>query len=177
MSCQGSTSSPGALQMQNLTTILTNCSSHIAESCHESQKPMINMTEVEKCNSMIAEFEESVAGAAGCLRKTGEELCDCFGNETLLEQAALLRKCNLAEESKSMAAALKTCKGSYGDCRKYKEDIISIVSACSKDVNKQKEKAKVLAENVDNMKNAQAAVAGITGSRSGSGGTAKGPKR
>ena len=34
--------------MQNLTTILTNCSSHIAESCHESQKPMINMTEVEK---------------------------------------------------------------------------------------------------------------------------------
>ena len=164
LSCQGSTSSPGALQMQNLSSILTNCSDQIKEACHESQKPTINMTEVDKCNAMIAEFEMSVAGSDGCLKKTGEDLCDCFSNQTLLDQAAVLRKCSLANESKTMATALKTCKSSYGDCRKYKEDIIDIVSACSKPLDKQKEKAKALAENVDNMKAAQGAVASVTGS-------------
>merc|ERR1719285_1676232 len=123
------------------------------------------MTEVDKCNAMIAEFETSVAGSDGCLKKTGEDLCDCFSNQTLLDQAAVLRKCSLANESKTMATALKTCKSSYGNCRKYKEDIIDIVSACSKPLDKQKEKAKALAENVDNMKAAQGAVASVTGSR------------
>jgi len=46
----------------------------------------------------------------------------------------------------------------------YKEDIIDIVSACSKSLDKQKEKAKALAENVDNIKAAQGAVASVTGS-------------
>merc|ERR1719285_505521 len=165
LSCQGQMSSPGALQMQNLSSILTNCSDQIKEACHESQKPTINMTEVDKCNAMIAEFETSVAGSDGCLKKTGEDLCDCFSNQTLLDQAAVLRKCSLANESKTMATALKTCKSSYGNCRKYKEDIIDIVSACSKPLDKQKEKAKALAENVDNMKAAQGAVASVTGSR------------
>ena len=87
-------------------------------------------------------------------------------NQTLLDQAAMLRKCNLADESKAMATALKTCKGSFGDCRKYKEEIIDIVSACSKTLDEQKEKAKNLAENNDNMKEAQAAVASVTGSGS-----------
>merc|ERR1719285_804294 len=162
LSCQGQMSSPGALQMQNLSSILTNCSDQIKEACHESQKPTINMTEVDKCNAMIAEFETSVAGSDGCLKKTGEDLCDCFSNQTLLDQAAVLRKCSLANESKTMATALKTCKSSYGNCRKYKEDIIDIVSACSKPLDKEKEKA--LAENVDNMKAAQGAVASVTGS-------------
>ena len=164
LNCQGQTTSPGALQMQNLSSILTNCSDSIKDACSESQKPTINMTEVEKCNAMIAEFETTVAGTDGCLKKTGEDLCDCFGNDTLLEQAAVLRKCSLAAESKAMATALKTCKGKFGDCRKYKEDIIDIVSACSKPLDKQKEKAKALGENVDNMKAAQGAVASVTGS-------------
>ena len=166
LSCQGSFSSPGAVQMNNLTSILTNCSMDIKESCKESSKPVINMTEVDKCNAMITEFEESVAGTAGCMKKTGESICDCFANQTLLDQAAMLRKCNLADESKAMATALKTCKGSFGDCRKYKEEIIDIVSACSKTLDEQKEKAKNLAENNDNMKEAQAAVASVTGSGS-----------
>merc|ERR1712212_836839 len=150
--------------MQNLSSILTNCSNQIKEACHESQKPTINMTEVDKCNAMIAEFETSVAGSDGCLKKTGEDLCDCFSNQTLLDQAAVLRKCSLANESKTMATALKTCKSSYGNCRKYKEDIIDIVSACSQSLDKQKEKAKALSENVDNIKAAQGAVASVTGS-------------
>ena len=150
--------------MQNLTTILTNCSQSIKAACNESQKPTINGTEVEKCNAMIADFKESVDGTAGCLKKTGEDLCNCFSNQTLLGQAAVLRKCSLAKESQTMATALKTCKGKYGNCRKYKEDIIDIVSACSKTSDKHKEKAKALAENVENMKAAQGAVASVTGS-------------
>ena len=164
LSCQGSTSNPGALQMKNLTSILTNCSQDIEAACDESQKPTINTTEVDKCISMIAEFKESVDGTAGCLKKTGADLCDCFSNQTLLDQAAVLRKCNLAKESQTMATALKTCKGKYGNCRKYKEEIIGIVSACSKTSDKQMEKAKALGENVDNMKEAQDAVAKVTGS-------------
>ena len=164
LSCQGSTSNPGALQMKNLTSILTNCSQDIEAACDESQKPTINTTEVDKCISMIAEFKESVDGTAGCLKKTGADLCDCFANQTLLDQAAVLRKCNLAKESQTMATALKTCKGKYGNCRKYKEEIIGIVSACSKTSDKQMEKAKALGENVDNMKEAQDAVAKVTGS-------------
>ena len=165
LNCQGQTTSPGALQMQNLSSILTNCSADIKDACSESQKPTINMTEVDKCNAMIAEFETIVAGTDGCLKKTGEDLCDCFNNQTLLDQAAVLRKCSLATESKAMATALKTCKGSFGDCRKYKEEIIDIVSACSKPLDKQKEKAKTLSENVNNIKAAQGAVASLTGSR------------
>ena len=164
LSCQGSTSNPGALQMKNLTSILTNCSQDIEAACDESQKPTINTTEVDKCISMIAEFKESVDGTAGCLKKTGADLCACFANQTLLDQAAVLRKCNLAKESQTMATALKTCKGKYGNCRKYKEEIIGIVSACSKTSDKQMEKAKALGENVDNMKEAQDAVAKVTGS-------------
>ena len=150
--------------MQNLTSILTNCSQDIKDACDESQKPTINMTEVERCNAMIVDFKESVDGTGGCLEKTGFELCHCFSNQTLLYQAALLRKCSLAKESQMMATALKTCKGKYGRWRKYKEDIIAIVSACSKSSAKQKEKAKALSENVDNMKQAQGAVAKVTGS-------------
>ena len=164
LSCQGSTSNPGALQMENLTSILTNCSQDIEAACDESQKPTMNMTEVDKCNAMIADFKENVDGTGGCLGKTGKELCDCFSNETLLDQAAVLRKCTLAKESQAMATALKTCKGKYGSCRKYKEDIIDIVSACSKSLDGHKEKAKQLAENVENMKVAQGAVAKVTGS-------------
>ena len=164
LSCQGSTSNPGALQMENLTSILTNCSQDIEAACDESQKPTINMTEVDKCNAMIADFKENVDGTGGCLGKTGKELCDCFGNETLLDQAGVLRKCTLAKESQAMATALKTCKGKYGSCRKYKEEIIDIVSACSKSLDGHKEKAKQLAENVENMKAAQGAVAKVTGS-------------
>ena len=150
--------------MQNLSTILTNCSEDIKTACDESQKPSLNMTEVEKCNAMIVDFKESVDGPAGCLDKTGQELCDCFSNQTLQDQAAVLRKCSLAKESQTMATALKSCKGKYGNCRKYKEDIINVVSACSKSSKKKMEKAKALSENVDNMKAAQGAVAKVTGS-------------
>ena len=63
-----------------------------------------------------------------------------------------------------MASALKACKGKYGSCRKFKEEIIDIVSACSKSSDKQMEKAKALSENVDNVKAAMGAVATVTGS-------------
>ena len=164
LSCQGSIDSPGALKMQNLSSILTNCSEDIKAACNESQKPTINMTEVDQCNAMVAEFKENVDGTDGCLEKTGQELCDCFANQTLLDQAAVLRKCSLAKESQTMASALKTCKGKYGSCRKFQEEIIGIVSACSKSSDKQMEKAKALSENVDNVKAAMGAVATVTGS-------------
>ena len=64
LSCQGSTNSPGGLRIKNLTSVLTNCSKDIEDACNESNKPLINMAKVERCNAMIAKFEEI---SKGCL--------------------------------------------------------------------------------------------------------------
>ena len=109
-------------------------------------------------------------GNSGSERKEKDKKGEKEGKRKAGKEEEAVRKKEVEEggngdgdESKARLAS-KTLKGSFGDFRKYKEDIINIVSACSKPLNKQKEKAKALGENVNSMKAAQGAVASLTGS-------------
>ena len=161
--CQGSTTSKGALQMKNLTDVLTNCSDTITTACDPSGRPKLNMTLYDKCSSLATTFKTSFDA---CRKMTdGDAACTCFSDAALVSAATEMKGCNLAAEAKAMAKANKGCRQAYGNCRKYQEDIITVQSACSKSTDKLKAKAKTLTENVDNIGKAKTAVAALAARR------------
>ena len=61
----------------------------------------------------------------------------------------------MSTEASDMAKALKGCRSSFSTCRKYEDDIASVIHSCSLDTNAIKAKLKSLTANKNSVEAAQ----------------------
>ena len=61
----------------------------------------------------------------------------------------------MSTEASAMAKALKGCRSSFSTCRKYEDDIASVIHSCSLDTNAIKAKLKSLTANKNSVEAAQ----------------------
>ena len=159
LTCGCSADTAGARQLTNLTRILMECEEAVHASCAHSF-PLPNMTYVETCATATNTF---VTLATECLArsKTDEDGgCSCWSSSSMMEASEAAKDCKIKEVS-SIAKGLKACKEEFSKCRKYEDEVISIMAACSHPVHQLKQKAAVLYTNKVSIEAARTKVAGV----------------
>lgn len=145
LSCQGSITSAGALQLANISSFLSKCSKNIHAACDPSTLPLPkNITKVIECNTDMTSFQTLVSA---CTNKSGSAACTCWGSSTLSTLAKKIKTCSLTAETNDMKAALNICKANFTVCRKYEDDVISAISSCSKSTKQLIQQVKALTDN------------------------------
>merc|ERR1711884_874494 len=163
LTCSGSATSEGALQLTNLTSTLFDCEVAVNASC-TTDFPMPNMTFVDECVNASATF---VAAAEACLtlskEATAADACTCWSAPELAAASEAVKDCRIPEVA-AVAQGLKACKDAFSTCRKYEDEAVTSMAACSVSVDALKAKAAALSQSKTAMDAAASTVAGITGS-------------
>merc|ERR1711874_105309 len=168
LACAGATDNPGAAQMKNLTDVLNGCEDKIHEACNYTKfDSLVNTTRLLECDATVTAWK---TGVNTCLDKWDmgspvADTCSCFTNDSLAAISAAAKQCKFADEAKAVAAALKTCRNTFSECRKYEDDVAEAISACSSNVDDLKKEVAALSQNADKVKEAQAVVKALAASR------------
>ena len=164
LTCAGSSDSAGAKQLKNLTDTLMLCETEVNKTC-KMDIPKPNATLITACNTSTKAFRKM---AEECFSKSKEDTamdaCTCWTNADLAKLGDSVADCKIKEVG-TVAKGLKACKDAFAKCRKFEDDAVSIISACSKDTTKLKEKAAQLNSNNKAMTEAQAKIKKTTGTR------------
>ena len=127
LSCAGSTTSEGAKNLTNLVNNLLACEENITKAC-STDFPQYNQTFVEECNTTINTFSNGVEECVALTNKNDtSKACACW--EDLDSKS--VGDCKKIPEAESIREAFEVCKISFGKCKKYEDDSISIFSECS----------------------------------------------
>merc|ERR1711936_116082 len=159
LSCSGSLTNAGALQLTNLTTVLGECQTVLATSCNMSLIPQVNSTQLDACNASIVEFKteaEMCLDMAIKAKTMSEDVCACFTATALDELFESNTDCKFPAETKNITTAKNKCVEDFGKCRKYEDD-----AACSTTSSALTEKVAALSANAAKTAEAQATVASL----------------
>merc|ERR1712223_803779 len=168
LACAGATDNPGAAQMKNLTDVLNGCEDKIHEACNYTKfDSLVNTTRLLECDATVTAWKTEVNF---CLDSWDDgypvaDTCSCFTNDSLKALSDAAKLCKFADEAKAVAAALKTCRNTFSECRKYEDDVAEAISACSSNVDDLKKEVAALSQNADKVKEAQAVVKALAASR------------
>jgi len=164
LTCAGSADSAGAKQLKNLTDTLMMCETEVNKTC-KMDIPKPNATLIMACNTSTKAFRKM---AEECFSKSKEDTamdaCTCWTNADLAKLGEDVADCKIKEVG-IVAKGLKACKDAFSKCRKFEDEAVPMISACSKDTTKLKEKAAQLNSNKKAMTEAQAKIKKTTGSR------------
>merc|ERR1712241_553644 len=167
-SCAGSTTNDGAMQLANLTATLDKCEDDIPAACDPSNFPQPNMTFIDMCDALVAEFKTEAGKclnqSVGGYKQAAATACDCWTATALNELAVKAKNCKAKDEAGAIATALKTCTTAFGKCRKFEDDASTALAACSSDSSKLTTKAASLQANSDAVTAAQDRVKTLTNS-------------
>jgi len=163
LSCSGSADSDGAKQLTNLTQTLFACEVEVNKTC-SMEFPAPNMTFVDQCAMDIQLFENKTAECYELSKAdTAADACTCWTDAEYTELGNKIKSCKIAETG-DVAKGLKACKDAFSTCRKYEDDAVASMAACSVSADALKTKAAALSANVDSTNAAAAKVAAATGS-------------
>ena len=169
LSCSGSYTNSGAKQISNLTIVLFECELEINKTCNTGNFPQPNTTFLSECETLVTTFKES---AGLCLNKTigstatsTSDACSCWTATSLNTAAQSLKKCSFASESQEITKQLKKCKNAFIKCRKYEDDAISSITACSQSSSKLTAKAAQLTANSNAMTSAKTKMSSLASGR------------
>lgn len=164
LTCAGSADSAGAKQLKNLTDTLMLCETEVNKTC-KMDIPKPNATLIMACNTSTKAFRKK---AEECFSKSKEDTamdaCKCWTDAGLAKLGEDVADCKIKEVG-TVAKGLKACKDAFSKCRKFEDEAVPMISACSKDTTKLKEKAAQLNSNKKAMTEAQAKIKKTTGSR------------
>merc|ERR1711997_75009 len=137
--------------------------------CNNSNFDLVNITKLEECKSVADAFK---TGAGECLGKTvggdrtsADDACACWTNATFDETVQAAKECKFNEEASAIAAALKTCKKKFAECRQYEDEVAESVAACNSNADDLKKSVAALSQNADKVKEAQDVVKALAASR------------
>merc|ERR1712079_759387 len=175
LTCSGSSTSEGALQLTNLTSTLFDCEVLVNASC-TTDFPMPNMTFVDGCVNATDLFKTL---ATECMTMSKEapatEACACWSAPEMTMASEAVKDCKITEVS-AIAQGLKACKDAFSTCRKFEDEAVSSMAACSVSTDALKAKAAALSQSKTAMDAAASTVAGITGSSRRARGLARGKR-
>merc|ERR1719195_1557565 len=163
LTCSGSSTSEGALQLTNLTSTLFDCEVLVNASCTTSF-PMPNMTFVDACVNATDLFKTLATECMTMSKEaTATEACACWSAPEMTMASEAVKDCKITEVS-AIAQGLKACKDAFSTCRKFEDEAVSSMAACSVSTDALKAKAAALSQSKTAMDAAASTVAGITGS-------------
>jgi len=163
LTCSGSATSEGALQLTNLTSTLFDCEVLVNASCTTSF-PMPNMTFVDACVNATDLFKTLATECMTMSKEaTATEACACWSAPEMTMASEAVKDCKITEVS-AIAQGLKACKDAFSTCRKFEDEAVSSMAACSVSTDALKAKAAALSQSKTAMDAAASTVAGITGS-------------
>merc|ERR1711936_113659 len=161
LSCSGSTTSSGAKQLTNLTNTLFACEVAVNKSCSTSF-PAPNKTFVDACATDIKLFETLAAECYSLSKEaTADKACTCWTAPEFTISSEKVKSCKISSTA-SIAAGLKSCKEAFSKCRKYEDDAVASMAACSVTSAALKAKAAALYANSQTVKTVETKVAGLT---------------
>merc|ERR1712038_1232513 len=166
--CAGSTTNDGAKQLANLTATLDKCEDDIHAACDPSNFPQPNMTFIDMCDALVAEFKTEAGKclnqSVGGYKQAASTACECWTATALVDLADKAKACKAKDEAGAIATALKTCTTAFGKCRKFEDDASTALAACSSSSSMLTTKAASLKANSDAVTAAQDKVKTLTNS-------------
>merc|ERR1719356_1281910 len=94
---------------------------------------------------------------------TAGEACSCWSAPEMTMASEAVKDCKITEVS-AIAQGLKACKNAFSTCRKFEDEAVSSMAACSVSVDTLKAKAAALSQSKTAMTAAASTVSDITGS-------------
>merc|ERR1712227_853681 len=159
LECGGQAGTEGAKQLMNLTTLMEGCEKSVNDSCNLANFPAANMTKLDDCKSKVEKYSNM---SLECFKKSRNEStaadgCACWCDEAITSLFDEIANCSKDANTDKEAAnsQLKKCKKAFSNCKKYQDDAVDTLSACSASVDKLKEKAAGLSKNAAAVKAAQ----------------------
>ena len=133
LTCKGSTTNSGAVQLKNLTGTLSLCTSEITKACNTSSWPQPDKTKVAECETLAGRFDKE---ASACVTETVLEsntsiACACWGGAGFNKTVQAVKKCKFSKEAEKVKKAMKACSEAFRKCRKYEDAAITTVSDCA----------------------------------------------
>ena len=130
--CAGNSTGAEALQLGNLTTLLSTCQTDLEDLCNTTNwAGLADETLLQQCDASTANFK---ATAAGCLEMSlggdTQSACACWEAADLSDNMEAVKTCKFPDEAKAVAKALKACTTKFGLCRKYEDDAVTSISSC-----------------------------------------------
>merc|ERR1719412_132905 len=163
LSCAGSTTSAGAIQMKNISDFLKGCSKRIHAACNPSTLPVpSNLTKVAECNTAMTSFASKVAS---CVKLSGSSACTCWASSDFSKYAKVIQNCSLKTETDAMKTSMNLCKGNFSVCRKYEDDVVTAISSCAKTSNELLLQAQALTANAAAITSAITKTSSLASSR------------
>jgi len=127
LTCGGSTTSAGAKQLLNLTTLLESCSANIHAAC--TPPSGINQTFMSECYDKSKGFNTTLTGCV-TTALSGADPCSCFTDAKLVGAMTNLKSCKGKNESKLAAAARTKCLTQMRACNGYVEQAGRLQYTC-----------------------------------------------
>merc|ERR1712079_3062 len=126
LTCSGSATSEGALQLTNLTSTLFDCEVLVNASC-TTDFPMPNMTFVDACVNATDLFKTLATECMTMSKEaTATEACACWSAPEMNMASEAVKDCKITEVS-AIAQGLKACKDAFSTCRKFEETLTAAV--------------------------------------------------
>merc|ERR1711997_465355 len=163
LSCQGSTTSNGAMNLTSLATLLNGCEAKVKAACATENMPLPNMTEVSACVSSMETFKGMV-DKCQMMKENGTEACSCWSNANFTTLAATIRKCKISTTQKAVVAQLSLCKGNFSACKQAEDDGMKAMSSCSTSKSDLLASAKTLKANSAGLDSAKTKVDSLANS-------------
>merc|ERR1712110_270832 len=160
LSCGGTYGSDGAKQLGNLTKTLFDCEVNVNASCNVANFPQPNTTFIEACESGTTSFETQ---GKACLKKVSNvtAACECFTSSSFNASAEAVKGCDASTFSSAIKKQLNKCKVAFSKCRKYEDDAVDALSACTKTQAQHTQKAAQLKANSDALTAAKTKMASL----------------
>ena len=162
--CAGSTDSVGAKQLTNLTQTLEVCEDEISSSCGPENFPSLDQYEdFQECNNSVNAFKERIQSCFDQSKEAtnSEEACKCWTSSSMTTLSESVSTCKVAAAPLNNKAA-KECVAVFSNCRKYEDESVSSIQACSQSVSELAEKATLLSKNKDALTDVKAKIARAT---------------
>merc|ERR1712072_1065704 len=167
LSCQGSTTSNGAMNLTSLATLLNGCEDKVKMACATENMPLPNMTEVSACVSSMETFKGMV-DKCQMMKDNGTEACSCWSNDNFTALVTTIKGCKISSDQKLVIAQLSSCKGNFSACKQAEDDGMKAMSSCATSKADLLASAKTLTENSAGIDAAKTKVDSLANSTSSS---------
>merc|ERR1711892_905447 len=147
VACGGDTKGAGAIAVNTILATLKACEESVSAACDPANYPHpSNTTKLDSCYATMTNFKKSTTA---CLKKSGQEACECFESTEMKTMAGEIKTCNVSTENKAVTAAHRFCTGNFSTCKSTEDSAGSYLYSCAQTPAALKEKAGNAAANLD----------------------------
>merc|ERR1719350_1930857 len=137
-----------------LIATLGECETNIKTAC---AAPIYNQTQIDECTPIVAGFQAEIEKCFK-LNSNPTAACDCWESDSMAELEKGLKGCVIKESEQNVTDTFKECKKAVSTCNKDRVLAIPLLVNCSKTEAELKAEATAVANNINSLNSAKAAI-------------------